>query len=497
MCDKVALSTLISPWIDLKQTRCPDVLVTGLILDSRRIKSGDTFVAIVGHQADGRRFIESAVEQGANLVLAQADHVHSHGYAKQHGTTWVLYLDALNNHLSELAGRLYRHPSRQHHLIGVTGTNGKTTISHLTAQWLTLLGKKAAVMGTTGNGFPPFLQPADNTTGSAIEIQKTLSEFVQKNADYTAMEVSSHGLVQGRVRALHFDIGIFSNLSRDHLDYHGDMSTYGEAKKLLFRTHQCQQVIINADDAVGKAWLLEFENAIGVSLKNAIQDRQSIWATAVQYTEGGITLAFDGSWGKGCISVPLIGAFNASNVLLTLASLLALGIDKQHLIETAPKLRPVIGRMELFHVPHRAKIVVDYAHTPDALEKALSALRVHCQGELWVIFGCGGDRDKGKRPMMANIAQQYADYIVLTDDNPRSENPQRIIRDIQAGLKNPASTWTEHERQKAIELALSRSAPQDIILVAGKGHEDYQVMAEGAIYYSDRDVVRRLLGIRE
>ncbi|MDW6001743.1 UDP-N-acetylmuramoyl-L-alanyl-D-glutamate--2,6-diaminopimelate ligase [Vibrio mangrovi] len=497
MSERVTVAELISPWLELKSAEYADIQVQRLVLDSRRIQPGDTFVAVIGHQADGRRFIDAAIATGANLILAQSDPDNTHGTTEFRASVPIVYLNDLNHHLSELAGRLYHHPSQHHHLIGVTGTNGKTTISQLITQWLTLLGKKSAVMGTTGNGFLEQLQPAGNTTGSAIDIQETLSSLVTQGATYTAMEVSSHGLVQDRVKALHFDVGVFSNLSRDHLDYHGDMDAYAEAKKLLFRTHQCQRVVLNADDVVGQLWCDEFDEAIGVSLLACPQTRTGVWATDIQYTEDGIHLSFDSSWGSGHFSVPLIGAFNASNVLLAFTAMLVLGFDKDDLVTTAAQLCPVLGRMELFQSPGLAKIVVDYAHTPDALEKALSALRVHCQGKLWAIFGCGGDRDRGKRPMMAEIAERLADHIVLTDDNPRSETPQDIIQDMLQGLASPGEAHVEHQRRKAAEFALSHADENDIILLAGKGHEDYQVTADGVCHYSDRESAMTLLGLAE
>lgn len=309
------------------------------------------------------------------------------------------------------------------------------------------------------------------------------------------MEISSHGLVQGRVKALDFEVGVFTNLSRDHLDYHGTMEEYALAKKSLFTQHKCKHAVINVDDEVGKAWMSDLSNAIAVSLLPLSGYQQSVWASDVAYAETGIKLNFDGSWGQGQLSVPLIGQFNASNVLVAFATLLSLGIDKQILVDTAPQLQPVIGRMELFQVPNKAKVVVDYAHTPDALEKALAALRVHCSGKLWAIFGCGGDRDTGKRPMMAVTAEQFADKIIISDDNPRSEDPALIVKDMLAGLSEPESAFVEHDRYQAVKFALEQAGSNDIILLAGKGHEDYQVLKDETIHYSDRESALQLLGI--
>ncbi|WP_047048516.1 UDP-N-acetylmuramoyl-L-alanyl-D-glutamate--2,6-diaminopimelate ligase [Vibrio mexicanus] len=493
MIEKMTLSQLVAPWLTNASEALSNVDVTHLELDSRKITSGDTFVAVVGHAVDGRKFIDKAIELGASSVIAQSCSEHPHGSVELRAQKPVVYLSDLGEHLSQLAGRLYNHQGNA--VIGVTGTNGKTTISQLIVQWLDLVGSRAAVMGTTGNGFLSDLKQAANTTGSAIEIQSTLADLADEGAKYTALEVSSHGLVQGRVKALTFSAGVFSNLSRDHLDYHGTMEAYAEAKYTLFSEHECQQAIINADDPVGHEWLNRLSDAIAVSLKPDCQFSEAVFAKEVHYSESGIKLSFDGKFGSGVLHVPLIGEFNASNVLLAFACLLSLGVDKVALVEAAPKLVPVIGRMELFKNGSKAKVVVDYAHTPDALEKALKALRVHCSGKLWAIFGCGGDRDTGKRPMMASIAEQFADQVIMTDDNPRSEDPATIVEDMKKGLKQPDNAYILHSRYEAIEFALNHANENDIILLAGKGHEDYQVMANETIHYSDRESAQQLLGL--
>lgn len=469
------------------------VLVSELELDSRKVQPGTTFVALVGHVVDGRKFIASAIEKGANAVIAQACDVKAHGTIDIIDDIPVVYLDALDKCLSEIAGQLYTYPDMK--LIGVTGTNGKTTITQLIAQWIGLVGSKAAVMGTTGNGFLDDLKEAANTTGNAVEIQHTLASLAEQQAQYTALEVSSHGLIQGRVKSLSFAAGVFTNLSRDHLDYHGTMEEYANAKLTLFTQHQCAQAIINVDDEVGAAWAKQLTNAIAVSLAPTTEFEHALWASQVAYAESGITIRFDGQFGEGTLHAPLIGEFNAANLMLAFATLLSLGFDKSDLLATAAQLQPVLGRMELFQAEHRAKVVVDYAHTPDALEKALQALRVHCDGQLWAIFGCGGDRDAGKRPMMAEIAERLGDKVVLTDDNPRSEDPVLIVKDMLAGLSKPAEAIVQHDRFKALFYALENAAPQDIILLAGKGHEDYQIRNGETIHYSDRESAMQLLGL--
>ncbi|HCH5664064.1 TPA: UDP-N-acetylmuramoyl-L-alanyl-D-glutamate--2,6-diaminopimelate ligase [Vibrio parahaemolyticus] len=491
MTKAISMDALLSPWVDYPSLA--SVLVSELELDSRKVQPGTTFVAIVGHVVDGRKFIASAIEKGANAVIAQACDVKAHGTIDIIDDIPVVYLDALDKCLSEIAGQLYTYPDMK--LIGVTGTNGKTTITQLIAQWIGLVGSKAAVMGTTGNGFLDDLKEAANTTGNAVEIQHTLASLAEQQAQYTALEVSSHGLIQGRVKSLSFAAGVFTNLSRDHLDYHGTMEEYANAKLTLFTQHQCDQAIINVDDEVGAAWAKQLTNAIAVSLAPTTEFEHALWASQVAYAESGITIRFDGQFGEGTLHAPLIGEFNAANLMLAFATLLNLGFDKNDLLATAAQLQPVLGRMELFQAEHRAKVVVDYAHTPDALEKALQALRVHCDGQLWAIFGCGGDRDAGKRPMMAEIAERLGDKVVLTDDNPRSEDPVFIVKDMLAGLSKPAEAIVQHDRFKALSYALENAAPQDIILLAGKGHEDYQIRNGETIHYSDRESAMQLLGL--
>lgn len=493
------LTSLLSPWLTFELTAEQDVMVTQLQLDSRKVTPSDVFVAIKGHAVDGRIFIDKAIELGCAAVMADADEQYPHGTIVHRELIPVIYLDNISQFLSALAARLYDYAPMQ--LIGITGTNGKTTISQLIAQWIDLVGKKAAVMGTTGNGFLNDLQPAINTTGNAVEIQQMLSQLHKQGADFTALEVSSHGLVQGRVKALKFSAGVFTNLSRDHLDYHGSMEEYALAKFQLFESHDCQHQIINADDTTGLQWLDKLPNAVAVSLSPFDGQHRALWAKHVDYSESGIHIELDGYWGKAQLDTALIGAFNANNVMVALATLLSLGFELEQLVAVSPELVPVVGRMELFQSPSdslkpsKAKIVVDYAHTPDALEKALMALRVHCTGKLWSIFGCGGDRDTGKRPMMTEISERLADESIITDDNPRGEDPTVIVSDMLKGAVKPNQIHVIHSRFDACQYALNHADENDIILLAGKGHETYQIIGNQTVHYSDRETACELLGL--
>lgn len=494
----ISLGELLASWFapEVLAASVSAVQARDLTLDSRAVVPGSTFVAIKGHAVDGRQYIDAAIQAGASAVLAQAEDNQPDGEIHYHSGIPVIRVRDLPSRLSALAGAAYGQPDQQLQLVAVTGTNGKTTVSQLLAQWAGLLGRTAGVMGTTGNGLLSGLRPAVNTTGSAIDIQKTLAELVRQGADFAAMEVSSHGLVQGRVKALHFAASIFTNLSRDHLDYHGDMASYAAAKQSLFTEHSAGIAVINADDAVGRRWLNELPDSVAVASKPSHlsgHHGQALWLTAVSYSTQGVTVSFDSSWGQGDFTAPLVGAFNVSNLLLSLATLLALGYPLSALLATAPRLQAVIGRMEVFQAADKPMMVVDYAHTPDALEKALAALRLHCEGKLWCLVGCGGERDRGKRPMMAAVAEQLADYVILTDDNPRSESPREIVNDMLAGLAQPERAQVIHDRAEACQRAFSQAQAQDIVLVAGKGHEDYQVLAGKTIHYSDRETVQALL----
>ncbi|MBW3759762.1 UDP-N-acetylmuramoyl-L-alanyl-D-glutamate--2,6-diaminopimelate ligase [Aeromonas jandaei] len=482
-----ALDSLLRPF----GITAPALALTDIQLDSRRVGPGSLFVAIRGHQVDGRRFIEQAVAQGATAVVFEEDGE----FIAPAVSVPCIGMRDLPAHLSALAGYFYDQPATKLELVGITGTNGKSTTALLVANWRTLLGGKAGVMGTIGNGLFGNLIEAENTTGSAVQVQANLAALQEQGADLVAMEVSSHGLVQHRVAALSFAAAVFTNLSRDHLDYHGTMEAYGAAKEQLLQLVDEPNAVINRDDELGAKWLEKYPLAVAFSVNGPIENHSGRQLTAQQldFHQQGFRAQINSSWGNGVLSAPLLGRFNVSNVLAAMGVMLVLGYDFDELLATAPKLQPVTGRMECFGGGDAPLAVVDYAHTPDALDKALQALRVHCKGQLWCLVGCGGDRDRGKRPMMAAMAEQYADRVILTDDNPRTEEPARIMADMVAGLRDPAAVQVEHDRVKAINLAIRQASKQDIILVAGKGHEDYQIIGTDKRHYSDRETVAAAL----
>ncbi|OOF80068.1 UDP-N-acetylmuramoyl-L-alanyl-D-glutamate--2,6-diaminopimelate ligase [Rodentibacter caecimuris] len=466
-----------------------DIEINKLVLDSRKVKTGDLFVAIKGHQVDATCFIEQAILAGASAVVAETDSVDMNLIVVYQQQKPVIYYYNLSSNLSKIADKFYDSPSKKLTLVGVTGTNGKTTVSQLLAQWVRQLGHKPAVMGTIGNGLLGQVVEAKNTTGSPIEIQSSLASFVNAGADFAAIEVSSHGLVQHRVEELDFNVAIFTNLTRDHLDYHGTMEDYTQAKKRFFFDLSPDLQILNADDPVGAEWLKSLPNGIAVSCEASFQPNSKQWLKAVSthFTHEGTIIDFTSSWGNGTLNSPLIGAFNASNLLLAMATLLALGYSLESLINSVSTLQGVRGRMEMIKVEEKPAVIVDYAHTPDALEKALVAAREHCNGKLWCIFGCGGDRDRGKRPLMAKVAEQFADMVIVTTDNPRTEEPDQIEADIVSGFSNMDNVGLVSDRAQAIEFAIQGAQKNDLILIAGKGHEDYQIVGNEILHFSDQE----------
>jgi UDP-N-acetylmuramoyl-L-alanyl-D-glutamate--2,6-diaminopimelate ligase len=386
---------------------------------------------------------------------------------------------------------------------GITGTNGKTTCAYLTAQALTHCGRPTGYLGTIGWGLPDALAPTSLTTADAVGVQRQLAALAARGARAVAMEVSSHALAQHRVDAVHFHAAAFTHLTRDHLDFHGSMQAYAAAKARLITRGELTARVINIDDAFGLELARRFAGATqsGLMLTGRERDPSAVLpgasflrARALVCTPQGLSLTLESSFGATVLSVPLVGEFNADNALTVLGLVLAHGVPLERATQALGAVRAAPGRMELFTAPDGALAIVDYAHTPDALAKALRAARQHCRGTLRVVFGCGGDRDRGKRPLMGEAAAGLADQILLTDDNPRSEDPQRIVEDIRAGVPAEVALVVEHDRARAIELALERSRQGDAVLIAGKGHEDYQIYGRERRAFSDQAVVRGLWG---
>ena len=470
-----------------------EVRVSDVTLDSRAVTRGSLFLACRGRTHHGLRFAADAIGRGARAVLYEregAAEVPAGGPG-----TFVAAVPALSAHVGEIADRFFGAPSQALTVAGITGTNGKTTCAWLLAQALEHCRRRAAYMGTLGFGMPPQVTPTLHTTPDAVTVHRHLAQLRALGAQCVCMEVSSHALDQARVNGVRFNTAAFTNLTRDHLDYHGTMQAYGAAKARLLAWPGLAHRVINIDDPFGRELaaiaspvplIVTTRTAAGALPAGA----EFVRATRVKPDTGGLVIEVDSSWGAAQLPVRLVGEFNVDNALTVLAVLLAWQIPLKDAVRGLSRSRAASGRMEMFGGRGRTPLaIVDYAHTPDALANALRAARLHCRGELRVVFGCGGDRDPGKRPLMGQIAAELADDIILTDDNPRSEDPARIIADILSGIAPGAPHVVEHDRALAIRLALERSAPDDVVLIAGKGHEGYQIAGGERREFRDQAVV--------
>lgn len=464
-----------------------DRIVTSITLDSRRVTNGSLFLAVPGVSIDGRQFISHAVTQGATVVLYEA----SEEFMPPDVSVPMYPIRHLTAVMGQISDRFFDSPSNKLTVIGVTGTNGKTTCTQLLAQVLDTPQNRCAVIGTLGNGFIGELDTTIHTTPDVVTVHALMARFLTAGANCVCVEVSSHALAQGRVNGIAFDIAVFTNLSRDHLDYHGDMESYAAAKANLFTLPGIKVAVINQEDNFGQELLSRLDDSIrAVSFG---LEQGDYHATAIVASISGLQIDAVTPAGNVSLNTRMFGRFNAANLLAVLAVLAAHGLSLDEAAQRLAQVNPVAGRMERFggrnHMP---LVVVDYAHTPDALEKVLQALREHTTQTLWCVFGCGGDRDRGKRPQMGEVAEQLADQVVLTDDNPRNEDPVQIINDIRLGMRTEAKVI--HRRAKAISEVINNATEGDIVLLAGKGHEDYQQIGEERFHFSDREVVTEILG---
>jgi UDP-N-acetylmuramoyl-L-alanyl-D-glutamate--2,6-diaminopimelate ligase len=470
--------------------------ISGLALDSRLVKPGDLFFACKGTHLDGRQFIDAVVAKGAAAIVAEASSANT-TYSLQDNSP-IFPVHNLNHRISHIAANFYGHPAKALRIVGITGTNGKTSSSHFIAGALHQLGVTTGVIGTLGCGIYGHIQPSNLTTPDAITLQASFADFVKQSAKVVAMEVSSHSLDQGRVDDVPFEVAIFTNLTRDHLDYHGDMASYGAAKRRLFESPHLKHAIINVDDPFGRELIESLPRqetiyAYGVGHRVMQASRPLIYADDLHLDISGMHARVHTPWGKGDLHTGLIGHFNLSNILAVLTTLCLLDVPFKDALSSLTHLKPVAGRMQALGGKAKPLVIVDYSHTPDSLEKALIALKQHCEGQLYCIFGCGGDRDKGKRPMMAKIAEQYADHVIVTDDNPRHESPEQIVADILPGFAEPTKIIVQHDRSKAIQEIIQCAVAGDCILIAGKGAETYQQIGDTKIPFSDIEKVQQSL----
>jgi UDP-N-acetylmuramoyl-L-alanyl-D-glutamate--2,6-diaminopimelate ligase len=474
-----------------------DCHVLGLALDSRRVRAGDLFLALAGTVTDGRRFIDDALARGAVAVLEEASEP---SLALRQGVP-LLGVPGLSRRVGSIADRFFGRPSADLWVAGVTGTNGKTTVTHLIAQALQGTGGDpesgwpCGVIGTLGYGLFGQLAPGRHTTPDPVSLHALLAELRNRGVRHAVMEVSSHALSQGRTDGVAFDVGVFTNLTRDHLDYHGDVDRYAAAKRELFRVPGLGAAVVNLDDPVGRAIAGELPpglTAFGFSLLG--DARAPVRALGLEARSDGLRLAVRTPAGRGVVESPLLGRFNAANLLAALGALLALGLPLERALAGLGRGQAVPGRMERLGGAGPAPlVVVDYAHTPDALEQVLLTLREHARGALVCVFGCGGERDRGKRPEMGAVAERLADRVVLTDDNPRGEDGAAILRDILDGLHHPRRVRVERDRARAIAEAVRGAGGGDVVLIAGKGHEEYQEVAGERRPFSDVAVARAAL----
>jgi UDP-N-acetylmuramoyl-L-alanyl-D-glutamate--2,6-diaminopimelate ligase len=456
-----------------------DVMIHRVVMDSRLVQPGDLFVAYPA----GIKFIDSALANGASAVLVPDEECLGKASV---GVTCADY----ENTLWRICKDLYDDPSASFKLVGVTGTNGKTTTAWIMRDLLQALGERAAYIGTLGVILPEESRELANTTPFVVDVYNLMVEARDQGVTALVMEVSSHALAQKRVEGLSFDVGIFTNLTQDHLDFHETMEAYQAAKWRLFTDFGDLVGCFNLDDPVGAKWSQQFAGrqvSFSTSAKNQLQGR----IRKVQVDRIEMDLVFAGEQREALSR--LGGSYNVSNLLSATSGLLGFGYDLYQVSRVIPDATPVPGRFESIPNRHGVGVLVDYAHTPDALEKLLQAVKPITTGRVITVFGCGGDRDKAKRPIMARIASQMSDLVIVTSDNPRTEDPEQILNDICAGLIDGKSYERLSDRQLAIEVAIQNARIGDSVVIAGKGHEDYQIIGKEKVYFDDRELARNAL----
>jgi UDP-N-acetylmuramoyl-L-alanyl-D-glutamate--2,6-diaminopimelate ligase len=477
----MTLAELLHGYVD-----APDIAVHGICSDSRKLQEGDLFLACQGMTSHGIDYIDDAISAG---VVAIAYDANTAQLPERDQDIPLLAIEDLDRHLGNIANRFFAAPSASVRVIGVTGTNGKTTVAWLIAQCLERLGEPCAYIGTLGSGLAQVDMQEGMTTPATIDMHRQLADFRDQGARFATVEVSSHALVQNRVDGVAFDTVLLTNLSRDHLDYHGDMQSYGDAKARLFFEYSAKQRVINLDSEYGEQLAERCgPDVIVVSTDTARVPgiRPYLFARSVVANAAGSMVSVHSSWGDSEFLLPLPGEFNVENALIALALLLHQGVPMDKACAVLEVVDAPPGRMQrVIADTDQPAIYVDYAHTPDALEVVLRALRAHCSGKLWCVFGCGGDRDQGKRPQMGKVVEGCADVAIVTSDNPRSESPHDIIAAILGGMDSPNDATVIEDRAAAIAWVIANADEQDIILIAGKGHENYQIVGTERRDFSD------------
>jgi len=477
-----------------------NVPANALVNDSRQANEHSIFCAVIGSLQDGRKYIDSAIENGSPMVIAQCHSAQQHGNIIEKTVAGkkvnVVQFYQLDEKLTKLAQHFYGYPHHALKMVGITGTNGKTSTSHFVTNCFNALGQESAVIGTIGAGRLGHLVPINNTTPGPTELNSLLADFVQQGAKAVAMEVSSHALDQHRVSPDMMDIAVFTNLSRDHLDYHETMDEYARAKFKLFTGSKSQIAVLNGDDAYGDTWLQQNkgqQETIVFGKKDRVANQaRYVKAKQIKHSSNGLAFVVETEKEQQAVTSQLVGDFNVDNLLAAISVMRAAEIPLADIINIIPTIRACNGRMETFHEAGKATSIVDYAHTPDALENALMACKQHCDGNLWVVFGCGGNRDTGKRAQMGAIAEKYADHVVITNDNPRNEAPELIAQNILSGCQQPEKIGVVLDRKQAVTSTLANAVAGDIVLLAGKGHEETIEIGNEIIEYGERKLVMSL-----
>lgn len=505
--NEVALDFLLEGFIDdVLVEQCHNVTIRTLAQDNRKVRKGDLFIAHQGYNTHGLLYAQDAVAKGASVVLWGGD-VENRTEILDSISNKVLciYCEDLKYKVGLIASRYYEQPSLSLNVIGVTGTDGKTSVAHFLAQCLDAYDVNCGVLGTLGNGFICELLPTGLTTVDALLVHKTLAEMKAAGAKNVVMEVSSHGLDQGRVTGVAFTAAVFTNLAMDHLDYHKTVDRYAAAKKQLFFTPGLSSAVINLDDEFGRSLAKEVREHVsvwGFSLKQDVSAYEDcadyiVYVHKIEPFDRGFHLSVATPKGQAEFDVPLLGRFNVANVIAVLSTLLASQFSFDDAIKSLAAVHSVDGRVEIIAEKDKPVVVVDYAHTEQGLTSVCQSMREHFTGNVWCVFGCGGNRDKSKRPQMAKAAEACVDKIIVTTDNPRHEDPQDIINDVMAGFSSLNNVEAVLDRRQAIDIAISNAQPGDVVLLAGKGHESSQIVGDVHVAFDDRRVARELLAARE
>jgi UDP-N-acetylmuramoyl-L-alanyl-D-glutamate--2,6-diaminopimelate ligase len=497
------LDKLLEDWANV-QSNFSNTAITGLSIDSRTVDRGDMFFALHGLQQHGVEYSHQAVEKGAVAMVWES----SNQVRKERLPPGVpcVEIDALQSKVGSICKRFYNNPSAHLNVIAVTGTDGKTSVSQFIAQAFNQLNVSCGVVGTLGYGVYPHLEEASHTTPDAVRLHKLLYGLKLDDVNNVVLEASSHGLSQGRLKGVEVDTAVFTNLGRDHMDYHKSDEEYFNAKKILFQIPELKNAIINIDDEAGKHLEDEFSkqlNVITYSIKgNAVKSERYVNATNIRYEGGETHFTILSSWGEGEIKTALFGKFNISNLLAVTGVLLASGMEFDDVVRVVKNIKTVPGRMEFVSIASNVDasnsyeagvpdVVVDYAHTPQALNNVLKVLQEHCHGKLWCVFGCGGNRDQGKRKLMAESVEAYADEAVVTDDNPRNEDSKAITDQIEEGFTSLKYSVI-HDRRQAIEYAIKNAGHKDLVLIAGKGHEAVQIIGQDHLPFDDKKIAKEI-----